>query len=46
MEKEEIEICLNSRLERGVDDNNTIALAIYYLAKVLEQKDERKEQCK
>lgn len=37
MDKEEIEMCINSRLDRGIDDNNTIALAIYYLAKVIEE---------
>lgn len=42
MNREEIELCLNSRLDRGIDDNNTIALAIYYLAKVIEEQQYEK----
>lgn len=38
MDKKEIEWCLNSRLNRGLEDNSTIVLAIYYLAKVIEEK--------
>lgn len=38
MEIKDIKDALDSRLERGVNDNNTVALSVYYLAEILKEK--------